>query len=65
MSDDNNKYYSKQNPNGPYQNRSRPDSKPRASDYIEGKPTQKNLNEWADYSKRHSDDPSITNKKMR
>jgi len=66
MADDNNKYYSKQNPNGPYANRSRPDapaSKP--SDYIDGKPTQKYLKEWADYSKRNSDDPTITGKKMR
>jgi len=65
MADDKNKYYSKQNPNGPYANRTRPDATPKPSDYIDGKPTQKNLNEWADYSKRNSDDPTITGKKMR
>ena len=61
MPDD--QFYSKRNPNGPYANRS--DTTPKPSDYIEGKPTEKNLQEWADYSKRHSDDPTITGKKLR
>jgi hypothetical protein len=44
----------------------RPDAPaPKGSDYIEGFGTKKNLDEWADYSKRHSDDPSITGKKLR
>jgi hypothetical protein len=60
------KYYSKQNPNGPYANRTRPDAPPdKPSDYIDGKPTEKNMKEWTDYSKRHSDDPTITGKELR
>lgn len=64
MSDD--KYYSKRNPCGPFSGAMRPDAPaPKGSDYIEGFGTKKNLDEWADYSKRHSDDPSITGKKLR
>ena len=64
MSDD--KYYSKKNPLGPYAGATRPnDPAPKPSDHIEGFPTKKNLNEWCDYSKNNSDDPSITGKKLR
>ena len=50
-----NKYYSKKNPNGPYANKARPDGPaPKASDFIEGQSTQKNLDQWADYAHRGS-----------
>ena len=64
MSDD--KYYSKKNPLGPYAGATRPnDPAPTPSDHIKGCSTKKNLSEWEDYSKRNSDDPSITGKKLR
>jgi hypothetical protein len=62
MSD--NDFYSKKNPNGPFAaHRTRPHGS--NQDYIEGQSTKANLKQWTDYSLRNSDDPSITNKKLR
>lgn len=63
MSDSQN-YYSKKNPLGPYAAH-RVGPRPKPDNYIEGQSTKKNLAEWEQYSLKNSDDPSITNKKLR
>ena len=63
MPDDKSKYYTRQTVNGPYADRKRPDASGPKERYIEG--WAKDLKEWTEYSKIHSDDPSITKKKLR
>ena len=56
MADSN--YYSKQNPRGFYTGTTRPGAPAdKATQYIEGQSTKKNLAEWADRASRNSQVP--------